>query len=422
KVDKHRSFTVNLKRDGVFSPYPFSYINGDEKQLTDINFEDISYADLRKLVRKFFHEGEEDVVIKNITTNDPFLTKLCSNNEHFRGFMNEPIPANDEAAIREKFLINVILSQCKRAKQRAVFDFEGGLIEHYGRLWEYMHVVLDINPRSSCILEEEETKHGNQYFKRMYICFKGVADGWKPGCRRVIRVENNLNWSWFLSLLQEDLELGHEAGLTIISDSHKAEVVREQAELVGDQAELVGYQAELVGYMTIHLFINTLQEMTQDEIWSTMEHEYMEQLLVEEEEKRDAEETARQDKFDQVELKLILEEEVRFQKEDQERLREDEEFEWNQKCWRLTVDEHMDIAHTTPNGRGKKVDTSATPEPQKMNKQGRKRKQPDTSDSLPLRIYHKNMGRSERIFNQKMKKSGFGPNGERSTANNAISI
>ncbi|GKB50490.1 hypothetical protein Tco_0901243 [Tanacetum coccineum] len=54
KVDKHRSFTVNLKHDGVFSPYPFSYINGDEKQLTDINFEGISYADLRELVRKIF--------------------------------------------------------------------------------------------------------------------------------------------------------------------------------------------------------------------------------------------------------------------------------------------------------------------------------------------------------------------------------
>ncbi|GJZ83235.1 hypothetical protein Tco_0648408 [Tanacetum coccineum] len=90
----------------------------------------------------------------------------------------------------------------------------------------------------------------------MYIRFKGVASGWKAGCRRVIgldgcflkhtckrelltaigrdvinqmypiawvvvRVENTLTWSWFLSLLQEDLELGHGARLIIISDSHK---------------------------------------------------------------------------------------------------------------------------------------------------------------------------------------------------------
>ncbi|GJX56499.1 calcium/proton exchanger [Tanacetum coccineum] len=90
----------------------------------------------------------------------------------------------------------------------------------------------------------------------MYIRFKGVASGWKAGCRRVIgldgcflkhtckrelltaigrdvinqmypiawvvvRVKNTLSWSWFLSLLQEDLELGHGARLIIISDSHK---------------------------------------------------------------------------------------------------------------------------------------------------------------------------------------------------------
>nr|GEU66535.1 chloramphenicol acetyltransferase-like domain-containing protein [Tanacetum cinerariifolium] len=86
-----------------------------------------------------------------------------------------------KAVIREKFLINVSLGQCKRAKQKALFDFEGALIEHYGR---------DAN-------------------NQMYLI------AWA-----VVRVENNPNCSWFLSLLQEDLELGHGAGLTIISDSH----------------------------------------------------------------------------------------------------------------------------------------------------------------------------------------------------------
>ncbi|GJY12926.1 hypothetical protein Tco_0382235 [Tanacetum coccineum] len=95
---------------------------------------------------------------------------------------------------------------------------------------------------------------------------------------------------------------------------------------------------------------------------------------------------------------------------------------YNQPGWRLTVNEPVEEEHTTPNGKGKEADTSATPEPPKINKQGRKRKQPDASDSVPIRIYHKNRGRSERIFNQKMKKSRFGPNGEGSTADSAFSI
>ncbi|GJW16473.1 hypothetical protein Tco_0020606 [Tanacetum coccineum] len=39
-----------------------------------------------------------------------------------------------KADIRQKFMIDVSLGQCRRAKQRALFDHEGGLFEHYSRL------------------------------------------------------------------------------------------------------------------------------------------------------------------------------------------------------------------------------------------------------------------------------------------------
>nr|GEW32627.1 hypothetical protein CTI12_AA176900 [Tanacetum cinerariifolium] len=161
------------------------------------------------------------------------------------------------------------LGQCKRAKQRALFDYEGGLKEHYGRLWEYRHAILDSNPGSTCRLDDEETKYGNYYFRRIYVCFKGVKEGWLAGCRKAIRVmlmstnerermchvgwgnitwggrgvafgtapdannqmypiawavvkvENNDYWCWFISLIQEDLHLKTGKRLTIISDSHK---------------------------------------------------------------------------------------------------------------------------------------------------------------------------------------------------------
>nr|GEW19702.1 hypothetical protein [Tanacetum cinerariifolium] len=162
-MDKNRNFVVNLKHDGMFSPYPFSYMYGDEKQLTDFDFEGMSYDNLCELVGKlvhalvsslyyckvektlkqglcplendadvqeflkagdyessdssdayrssddehvidyvdFYHEGEQDVVVKNITTNNPFLTKLCGNNGNFRGFINEPIPSNEDLHIED---------------------------------------------------------------------------------------------------------------------------------------------------------------------------------------------------------------------------------------------------------------------------------------------------------------------------------
>lgn len=35
----------------------------------------------------------------------------------------------------------------------------------------------------------EETSSGNNYFKRFYICFKGVKEGWLQGCRRIIGLD-----------------------------------------------------------------------------------------------------------------------------------------------------------------------------------------------------------------------------------------
>ena len=154
--------------------------------------------------------------------------------------------------IRQKYHIDVSLGQCRRAKQRALFEHEGGLIEHYNKLYQYKQAILESNPGSTCVVDVD----GSSHFKRMYVCFKGVKDGWLAGCRKVIgldgcflkhtckgelltamgrdannqmypiawavvRVENSINWSWFISLLKDDLCLNDGTGITIISDSHK---------------------------------------------------------------------------------------------------------------------------------------------------------------------------------------------------------
>ncbi|GKD93601.1 hypothetical protein Tco_1373438, partial [Tanacetum coccineum] len=133
------------------------------------------------------------------------------------------------ADIRKKFMIDVSLGQCRRAKQLALFDHEGGLIEHYGRLYQYRQALLDSNPGSTCRLDVEESSNGSATFKRIYICFKGVKDAMGrdannqmyPIAWAVVRVENADNWGWFLHLLHDDLSLNDGNGITIISDSHK---------------------------------------------------------------------------------------------------------------------------------------------------------------------------------------------------------
>ncbi|GJX80913.1 hypothetical protein Tco_0329062 [Tanacetum coccineum] len=111
--------------------------------------------------------------------------------------------------IRQKFMIDVSLGQCRRAKQLALFDHEGGLIEHYGKLYQYRQALLDSNPGSTCRLDVDESANGDAN-NQMY-----------PIAWAVVRVENAYNRGWFLHLLHDDLSLNDGNGITIISDSHK---------------------------------------------------------------------------------------------------------------------------------------------------------------------------------------------------------
>ena len=98
---------------------------------------------------------------------------------------------------------------------------------------------------------------GKNYFIRIYICFHGMKQGWRGGCRRIINldgcflksycqgellcaigrdannvifqiswevvcVENKDNWKWFIDNLTEDLNLQDGGfGVVLISDQHK---------------------------------------------------------------------------------------------------------------------------------------------------------------------------------------------------------
>ncbi|XP_023762712.2 uncharacterized protein LOC111911153 [Lactuca sativa] len=121
------------------------------------------------------------------------------------------------------------------------------------------------NPGSTVKIYVNVMLDSTTYFSKMYVCFKGVKDGWIVACRRVIgvdgcflkgicraqllvamsrdannnifliawvvvEVENKETWKWFLDLLLDDIEMGIGHGLTLISDQHKGliETVKER--------------------------------------------------------------------------------------------------------------------------------------------------------------------------------------------------
>nr|GEX23640.1 hypothetical protein [Tanacetum cinerariifolium] len=177
--------------------------------------------------------------------------------------------------------------------------------------------------------------------------------------------------------------------------------------------------------------------MTEDEIRKHIEHEYMEEILLEEEQKREANLKDEQDMFDQEALRYTLEEEAKYKRKDEERLREqkdeeeydrkhdyfhpsnlaqEESFEqepYNRNVMTIAANvqtQESVVANLKPitsvtlsADKGKQVaepSEEPNPEPQ-AKKKGSKRKALASSEEVSLRIiFHKNMERSERIFNQ----------------------
>ncbi|GKD44081.1 multidrug resistance-associated protein 5, partial [Tanacetum coccineum] len=166
--------------------------------------------------------------------------------------------------VMKKYKCKVSLNQCTNAKKYALTEYEKSIGEHYSMLRSYGKAILDSNPGSTVKLGVTVNPDGKTYFDRFYVCFAGLADGWKAGCRKIIaldgcflkspnqgeiltaigrdgnnhiypvawavvNVENKDNWTWFLELLEEDLGCNRGNGLTLMSDQHKGliEVVKD---------------------------------------------------------------------------------------------------------------------------------------------------------------------------------------------------
>ncbi|GKA76126.1 hypothetical protein Tco_0782504 [Tanacetum coccineum] len=65
------------------------YKNKCDEYYSSDGVEELDYVD-------FHTEGKENVVIKNLTTQDPFLNKLFSNHGSFRGLIDEPVHVDQE--------------------------------------------------------------------------------------------------------------------------------------------------------------------------------------------------------------------------------------------------------------------------------------------------------------------------------------
>ncbi|KAL0284352.1 UNVERIFIED_CONTAM: hypothetical protein Sangu_2830000 [Sesamum angustifolium] len=151
--------------------------------------------------------------------------------------------------------VNVSKDQASRDKRASLKALEGSPEFQYNRLWDYADEIRKTTPGSTIIVGTEQTD-GDERFSRFYVCFDAMKDGFKAGCRLIIRVDgcqlkgahggilltavrvdpnNNLfpisyavvnrecreTWKWFLVVLKHDLNIVRQDQFTFISDKQK---------------------------------------------------------------------------------------------------------------------------------------------------------------------------------------------------------
>lgn len=159
--------------------------------------------------------------------------------------------------IREDMEIEVTRIKVIRVRKAAIEGVFDSLKQHYSRVRDFGHQILLNNPQNRVDIRITRLNESDpNKFKRIYICYHALKEGWKLGCRpilgldgcflkticggqllsavgrdgnnqmypvayAVVESENGDSWSWFIELLRDDLSLGDGSGFTIISDQQK---------------------------------------------------------------------------------------------------------------------------------------------------------------------------------------------------------
>ncbi|CAA7048313.1 unnamed protein product [Microthlaspi erraticum] len=174
---------------------------------------------------------------------DKFIDEFRRNPGLKAGEIRDRLRTNDRLLVSK--------DKCRETRRICTKMIADEYEEQFTRMYDYVGALKESNPGSTVILGTKA-----KVFDKFYSCFAAMKEGWKNGCRRILHldgtfmkgkikgevltavgrdandkmfpvawaivsVENKPNWEWFMTLLQEDLDLGSGNGLTLVSDQQK---------------------------------------------------------------------------------------------------------------------------------------------------------------------------------------------------------
>ncbi|KAK9029558.1 hypothetical protein V6N11_026671 [Hibiscus sabdariffa] len=160
---------------------------------------------------------------------------------------------------RENLNFELNKKLCSRARKLALEKIRGSVVHEFHRLWDYVNTLRAADVRGTFDLVVERPNVTDiPKFRRIYVCFSALREGFKMYCRpvvgldgcflkgsfkgeilsavgrdcnnqifpiawAVVEVENRETWAWFLNNLQHDIGFGDGDGCTLLSDMQKVE-------------------------------------------------------------------------------------------------------------------------------------------------------------------------------------------------------
>lgn len=145
---------------------------------------------------------------------------------------------------------------CYRAKNLALEEVRGSFNNEYKMLRSYMLELMKLDPEGKFVLHTNIDSKGNSVFKRIFIGFSVLKEGFLYGCRHIIcfdacslktvfggvllaavgkdcnfkmypiawalaEKENEETWTWFCKLIFEHFGITDGLGWSFMSDKQK---------------------------------------------------------------------------------------------------------------------------------------------------------------------------------------------------------
>ncbi|KAK8483492.1 hypothetical protein V6N11_008872 [Hibiscus sabdariffa] len=164
---------------------------------------------------------------------------------------------NIKRLAREELNVDLHKRTCLKARKWALEKIRGNVVHEFNRLFDYVFALRSAYPNGTFdLMVERPTGVATPKFRRLYVCFSALKEGFKRFSRPIIsldgcylkgeikgeilstvgrdgsnqifpiawalvKVENRETWAWFLENIQRDLNLGDGSKFTLISDMQK---------------------------------------------------------------------------------------------------------------------------------------------------------------------------------------------------------